>query len=236
MIRRNITRFLIRFLSACVFTASVLYVAGPYYTQVFLPIFSIQIEYMDPDLQVTEATIIQIGQIRYIQFLIKVNKPSPPGYQVPGELGNITRHKGQASALVIAPLMIFSLIVAWPSLTIRRRLQTFIFSIPLIVLLQCLDFPMIFISNIASVFCPDSPLNTVRSVWVHILNNGGRQFLAVIGFFLLIAPYYLKSQMPPSEETSAGKKPLHKNTPCSCGSGKKYKNCCGKNLKIDQKK
>jgi hypothetical protein len=225
-IGRSGLKFLIRLISACLLVGCALYFISPFYVRFFLPIFSSQIEFLHPEYTVIDSDVTKIRQIDYFQFDIKVNKPSPPGYQSPGETGNITRHKGQASALILAPIIIFSLILSWPSLTIRRRFLTFVFSIPLIILIECLDYPMIFIANIESVFSPDSSLITLRKLWSHILNNGGRQFLAVVSFFLLIAPYYLKSQVPPSAETGNAIKPIGRNAPCPCGSGKKYKNCC----------
>jgi hypothetical protein len=223
---RSATQFLIRLVLALLMVGSVFYFIGPSYVRGFLPIFSRQIQFMHPEFTVIDSDVTKMRGIDYFLFNIKVNKPSPPGYQSPGETGNVTRHKGQASALIITPLIIFSLILAWPGLTVSQRLVSFVFSIPLIILIHCLDFPLIFISNIESVFSPDSPFNTLRSLWSHILNNGGRQFLAVIGFFLLIAPYYLKSQDPPPSDTDCAQKPVGKNAPCPCGSGKKYKNCC----------
>jgi hypothetical protein len=235
-IGRNGAKFLIRLFSAFLLMGTVFYIIGPFYVRLFFPIFSSQIEFLHPEYKVIYSDVTKIRQIDYFQFDIKVNKPSPPGYQIPGETGNVTRHKGQASALILAPIIIFSLILSWPSLSIIRRLLTFAFSIPLIILIECLDYPMIFIANIESVFSPDSSLITLRKIWSHILNNGGRQFLSVIGFFMLIAPYYLKSQAPPPPETGNAAKPVGKNAPCPCGSGKKHKNCCGeKSLKIDQK-
>jgi hypothetical protein len=226
-IGRSGLKFLIRLIPACFLVGCAFYFISPFYVRFFLPIFSSQIEFLHPEYKVIHSDVTKIRQIDYFQFDIKVNKPSPPGYQSPGETGNVTRHKGQASALILAPIIIFSLILSWPSLSIRRRLQTFVFSIPLIILIECFDYPMIFIANIESVFSPDSSLITLRKIWSHILNNGGRQFLAVVGFLMLIAPYYLKSENQPTPKTDGLSKTIGRNAPCPCGSGKKYKNCCG---------
>jgi hypothetical protein len=227
-IGRSGLKFLIRLISACLLVGCAFYFISPFYVRFFLPIFSSQIEFLHPEYKVIHSEVTKIRQIDYFQFDINVNKPSPPGYQSQGETGNVTRHKGQASALILSPIIIFSLILSWPSLSIRRRLLSFAFSIPLIILIECLDYPMIFIANIESVFSPDSSLITLRKIWSHILNNGGRQFLSVIGFFLLIAPYYLKPGDQQISATNITQTPISRNAPCPCGSGKKYKNCCFK--------
>jgi preprotein translocase subunit SecA len=42
----------------------------------------------------------------------------------------------------------------------------------------------------------------------------------------------LVKQPPPQREKVpvGGKKKIGRNDPCPCGSGKKYKHCCGRNL------
>jgi uncharacterized protein YecA (UPF0149 family) len=36
----------------------------------------------------------------------------------------------------------------------------------------------------------------------------------------------------PKDETVQRKEKVGRNTPCPCGSGKKYKKCCGRNDKV----
>jgi hypothetical protein len=69
----------------------------------------------------------------------------------PQESGNTVRLKAQANTLCIAPIIVFSLILAWPGITLLNRFQTFLISLPLIILMHALDLPMIFIEKIESV-------------------------------------------------------------------------------------
>jgi hypothetical protein len=217
---------MVRLLSAFLVVIAFFHIIGPYYIRLLLPVFISELEFLNPQYRVVENGIIAINQIDYLQLEIEVNKPMPSGHQGAGVSGHITRHKAQAGSLCISPIIIFSLILAWPSLPLSRRLKAFFFSIPLIALIECLDYPIIFISNIASVYSDNELTNTILKIWVHILNNGGRQFLSLIAFFVSIAPHYLNHRKTPLRSTDAKPVQLRKNAPCPCGSGRKYKNCC----------
>jgi hypothetical protein len=218
--------FLGRLILACTAVIVLFYIISPFYMRLLLPVFAWQIELLNPNYKVAHKDMIRIRQINYLQMDIAIKPTDSSDPKRIPESGHVTRHKAQAGSLCIAPIIIFSLILSWPNLSIRRRLNAFIFSLPLIVLIQCMDYPIIFLSNIAAAYSDNKTAITVSKIWSHILNNGGRQFLSLIAFFILISPYYLKHErtsqpMPDEPPVTKGK-----NSPCSCGSGKKYKNCC----------
>ena len=178
-------------------------------------------ELIHPEYTVIDYDIKKIRQLNYIQYLIKVNKePIGKTEGLSGKKGSITRLKGQASSLIIPPIIIFSLILAWPALSIRQSLKAILFSIPLIVVIACIDYPLIFIAEIESVYSGGTLMDSIRLLWKHLLNNGGRQFLALIAFLISIAPIYITK---PSFITN---NKVGRNDQCPCGSGKKYKHCC----------
>jgi hypothetical protein len=220
--RWNATRFLGRLFLAFLAVVALFYIIGPYYIRLILPVFSWEIEMLNPEYRVVNNEIIKIRHIDYLQM--DIEKASD--HKESTESSHVTRHKAQASSLCISPIIIFSLILSWPSLPLHRRLKAFIFSLPLIVVIQCLDYPIIFMSNIASVYSNNAMTNTIFKIWAHILNNGGRQFLSLIGFLVVVAPHYLKKETTPPSASNEMFGKTSKNSPCSCGSGKKYKNCC----------
>jgi hypothetical protein len=220
------SKFFIHLLLACIIVIPFFYVIGPLYIRAFLPIFAKEIEFLHPEYTVISYDVIKIRQIDYLQFDIKVNKPMFADRPGTGGAGNVTRHKCQASTLCIAPVIVLSLILSWPALSISYRFKTFLASIPLVVLIECLDYPMIFISNIETVYSNNVLSNAIRHIWSHILNNGGRQFMALIIFLILIAPFYLKFEKSNTKGTGSLSSKTSRNAPCPCGSRKKYKNCC----------
>ena len=175
----DLLKFFYRLVLASTFTILFFYIISPFYFRLFLPLFKHEIELIHPEYTVIDYDIKKIRRLDYIQYLIKVNKePTVKAEGLNGKKGSITRLKGQASSLIIPPIIIFSLILSWPALLIRQRVKAIFFSIPLIVVIACLDYPFIFIAEIESVYSGGTMLNSVRLLWKHILNNGGRQFLA----------------------------------------------------------
>jgi len=221
-----VTGFLIRLLLSGLFFILVFYSIGSGYIRLYLPLFKNEIEFLHPEYEVIQSTITNESAIKYFEFIIKVNKPLAMDQNAEQKSGNIFRLKGQASSLCIAPVIIFSLILSWPALSVRQRLKALLISLPLIVIIECLDYPAIFIGNIESVHSVNILSNTLRKIWSHILNNGGRQFLALIVFLIVISPFILKSKKPGGEVEENRPLTVGRNAPCPCGSGKKYKNCC----------
>lgn len=217
---------MLRLVPSAVFFIIFFYMINPFYVRLHLPLIAAQLEWMDPAYDVKISEIITVSRIEYLQYTITVNKPMENSPYAPMETGNTVRLKAQANTLCIAPIIVFSLILAWPGITLLNRLQTFLISLPLIILTHAVDLPMIFIANIESVHSTSAWGNTARSVWAHILGNGGRQFLALLVFLISITPLYLKLDqgLPPGSVQQPAVP--GRNTPCPCGSGKKYKQCC----------
>jgi hypothetical protein len=224
--RWSAPRFLGRLLSACLLVIAVFYIISPFYIRLLLPAFAWEIEMLNPKYRVVHKDIIKIRQVNYLQMDIEVSTFKSSDQQETKELNPVTRHKAQASSLCIAPIIIITLILAWPALPLSRRLKAFIFSLPMIALIQCMDYPLIFISNIASVYSNNVPMNTIFKIWSHILNNGGRQFLSLIAFLLAISPHYLTHTPSQLQSINSQSEKTGRNAPCPCGSGIKYKNCC----------
>lgn len=221
---------MLRLVPSGIFFIIVFYMINPYYVRFYMPLIAEQLEWMDPAYDVGISEIVTIDLIEHLQYTITVNKPIANRPHAPLETGNTVRLKAQASTLCIAPIIVFSLILAWPGISLLNRLQSFLISLPLIILMHALDLPMIFIEKIEAVHSTSAWANTARSVWSHILNNGGRQFLALVAFFISIAPVYLHIGHPSQPATRLEIKSKtavpRRNDPCPCGSGKKYKQCC----------
>lgn len=215
--KNRIIGFFLRLILAGMFLAYLLYVFGPSYIRLFLPLFSYTIEIIHPDYEIKELYLDVNNQIMYQVRVYRV------GFDDLGRaLGGSEVKAGiVARALYISPLILYSLLLAWPGLSIRERLKTFLISIPLLIASQLIDIPFDIISRIEKPWGVHSPVEKFREFWNYLLNNGGRQFLAVIVFLISMASVRL---IRPSRV----KTPVGRNDPCPCGSGKKFKKCCGK--------
>jgi len=211
--------FFIRLVPACLFVIAIFYLIGPFYIKGHLKLFKNEIELLHPEYKVLSYDITKINQLDYIQFLFQVNKtPDDPASSA--KKGSKIRLKGQASTICIASIIVFSLILAWPGIGLKQRLKASLISLPMLFIHSSLDYPIIFITDIESVYSSNSiVLNHIREIWNHSLNNGGRQFLAVLIFLAAIMLTFPR-------EKEAIPESVGRNSPCPCGSGKKYKHCC----------
>jgi hypothetical protein len=62
--------------------------------------------------------------------------------------------------------------------------------------------------------------------WDDFFETMGKQFFPIFIWLLLGMKYMLGAMDKPAIQ--AGRKPPGRNSPCSCGSGRKYKLCCGR--------
>jgi hypothetical protein len=215
--------FFLRLIPACFFVIILFYFISPFFINGHLKLFKNQLRLLHPEYEILSSDIIKINQLNYIEFLIKVNKNSTlPNSSV--YKGAIIKVKGQASTLCIVPIIIFSLILAWPGLVFIKRFKAILIVTPLMFVFSALDYPIMFIADIESVFSDAPVMNSMRLLWKHLLNNGGRQFIALMICLLSI---FLVTRDPGQQiaQKLAGDK-VGRNDPCPCGSGKKYKNCC----------
>jgi len=210
--------FFIRLIPSFIIVVTIFYIIGPFYIRAHLKLFKNEIEFLHPEYSVKNSEVFKVNQLDYIWFLIKVNK-NPAFEESPAKKGATLKLKGQASSLCIAPIIVFSLILAWPAISIRQRGKAALISLPLLVALAAIDYPMIFIADIESVYSDNQLMNSFRALWKHVMNNGGRQFLALIIFLFSVLMIY-----PGNKKILQDK--VGRNAPCSCGSGKKYKHCC----------
>ncbi len=159
--------------------------------------------------------------------------------------------KIDTAAFYIVPIIMFSLILAWPGLKLSQRVLSICMAVLLIPLITLADVPFVLIWEIEDQLAAESPeaLKTISltstidiqarvqndkllSFWYVFLQTGGRQFLALVGCMLCLSPFLLDMSWSAdarlAASSGAGKKTVERNAPCPCGSDRKYKNCCMK--------
>ncbi len=122
--------------------------------------------------------------------------------------------------LYIHPIIVFTLLSAWPGIILNERIKLFAISLPILLIVEMLDMPLIALTRIsAHAHHLGSPPAPTQSYWLSFLSNGGREFLSICAALLSLAGFYLLKLTGIAEPD--------RNAPCPCGSGKKYKRCCG---------
>jgi len=219
--KTGILIFFLRLILAGLLLSAILYFAGPYYIRLFLPLFPFEIERLHPEYDISRFYLNDKNQVMYQVTIHKESVDKKGDIWAQRELtGGIV-----GRTMYISPIFIFSLLLAWPGLSIKERLKAFLVALPLLIVAQLIDIPIHLINRMEEPWPVDSPGGQIRQFWVYLLNNGGRQFLAFLVVFISIAAVRIGFRFR-SHSTIMSE--VGRNDPCPCGSGKKYKRCCGK--------
>ena len=206
--------FAVRLILACAVITYTFVHIGPYYVQAVLPIIKKQIQWLHPDYDIHEMNYTTVGMSKEIAVTISIVRPFTDEF---GETGNWrdVSYSIHASTLYSHPIIIFSLLLAWPGLTFRHRLKSILFSFVLLFVAISLDHPFHLISQSERGLVIDTLFGKIREFWVFMLTNGGRQFISVLFVLLAISYQYFRL---PEISTLQEEKPVHRNAPCPCGS------------------
>ena len=111
----------------------------------------------------------------------------------------------------VALIIYYSLLFAWPSFPLSKRIKAFLVTLPILILFVCIDIPVTIISSIElgclqklhGIPMVDTFPRKVLLFLSHFFNNGGRQFFAVLLFAFTIIPFRFGSlsKKPVVEET-----------------------------------
>jgi len=215
--KTKILYFFLRLILAGLFLSALLYTAGPLYIRLFLPLFSYEIEVLHPEYDIKEFYLDDENRIMYHIRVDRVGYDHKGG----GMGGSEVKAGIVGRTLYISPLFLYSFLLAWPGLSVKERIKAFLISVPLFIITQMVDIPMDIINRVEAPWAVKSLSGQIREFWYYLLNNGGRQFLALMVALIAIASVRL---IFPSHITAD----VGRNDPCPCGSGKKFKKCCGK--------
>lgn len=142
---------------------AVLSVALRHYTTVFL------------NISVLNGELVVAGRWLAIDSQIIGGKSIPSGFTVDAStlVGHSIKHA----------LIIFTGVLIWPHLTLRERLQRVAISLPLLILVEALDIPLVFASAIRDIVVSNlAPAQTAASwliEWTHVMDGGGRIALSL---------------------------------------------------------
>jgi len=215
-----ITGFTCRLIVACSLITLLFVYAGPYYVRAVLPLIKKQIQWFHSDYLLHVLTYEEQGTSREISVHISIVRPFTDEFGKTGNWRDVS-YSIHASTLYSHPIIMFSFLMAWPGLSIKRRILSLGFGVILLFVAIILDHPFHLISQAEKGLIIDSFLGKMREFWVFMLTNGGRQFISVLLVLLAISYEYFRMPEPLFKEQ------VNRNDPCPCGSGKKYKRCCG---------
>ena len=121
-------------------------------------------------------------------------------------------------------LFLLTLLLATPGMRLQRRAA----SLALAVLILYLTHVGFLVTKVEiTLIAAKHPLGGAAALWTTVdnfLEITGKAFFPVSIWLLLALPYMLGKV---DRLTTRGLRPPGRNAPCPCGSGRKYKHCCG---------
>ncbi|HLG28748.1 MAG TPA: SEC-C domain-containing protein [Candidatus Brocadiales bacterium] len=151
-------------------------------------------------------------------IIVSYSKPEPKG----------TSLKLEAKQIHMNMVLLIALVLASPRLNISKRLKLLLLAIGTLFFVHVLL--TIFVVKFYSVHVLDSHTDELHSGIMQNIYYWGKNFYEGVGWqffpFLIWAilcykTFFFKEEAIPKERTD-------RNAPCPCGSGRKYKRCCGK--------
>lgn len=230
IIRNPLLRMAVFLVPATILTGTVFFFTGSRLTEAILPGAYQIITFLHPEYEFSEFQLSKEARPKAITFSVIVRRNPGSGSFV---FGNVQGFPFSGRLLdsntYVMPLITFSLLFAWPFISVYKKLAAFLISLPFLLFAELFDISLFVIGNIEAqsrsiiyVAGTDTLSYHISTFCQSFLNNGGRQFLAILVFLLAIAPFHLKARALPLRGTVRG------NDPCPCGSGKKFKKCCGR--------
>ncbi|MEW5769029.1 MAG: hypothetical protein AB1831_01570 [Pseudomonadota bacterium] len=158
---------------------------GQDYGQFFLPLYRVVLDLALPDFGVLSLEIGHAQELVFKTQVIAERMIVVQGRALPAGL-TVDSHTPLFTVL-IHPIVLCAAALAWPGLAPPHRLLRLGLSLPFLVVLECLDTPLVFASSIHDLLSyslnPAADQASRLIDWVRVLDGGGRFALCVAAAF-----------------------------------------------------
>ena len=188
MNRKALIKFATLFLLAYTVLLALSLQFGRQYVELLLPLYRWEIGWCAPEYRIQSLTVqenrgeaVVSLNLKLVQYTFVAGQLLHPG-------GDITSSTLAGHSLQHA-LLIFSLLAAWPASAISRRLALLCLAVPLLLLVEMLDVPLVLLGSIEDIILANvAPTASSFLVgWMNLLNGGGRLALSIVAALLAVA-------------------------------------------------
>lgn len=172
---------------------------GHYYVELWMPLYRAIAGWLLPEYRVVDLVLRQGANETVLALTAETAENMIIGLKyLPAGVGmTSTTLAGHALQY---PVIIFSLLLAWPTVAWRDRWRLALYGIPLLVVVALLDMPFVLAGAIQDLMlgtlAPDQALSSMLIGWVHFLNGGGRLVLSITAALLAVGGYFLLARQP----------------------------------------
>lgn len=163
---------------------------GSRYLELLLPLYRWELAQLAPDYAVRSLDLARLhGEevvaltVRVARYLVVEGRVLPPGGDINASTlaGNALQH----------PIVIFSLLLSWPRIALARRPVLILLGLPLLLLVELVDVPLVLLGSIRDLLLANLAPGTYSLLvgWMNFLNGGGRLALSLAAALIAIAAY-----------------------------------------------
>lgn len=194
---------------------------GSFYNKCLFPLFKWEVKRLSKELKVTSIGLEDHNDRQIIAVKVETaenipvcNKLLLSGYPMVSRIPVINQY--------LHPIIIFSILLAWPGVSMKGRLKLFYMAVPALFLVEVVDIPLLVIGQFQehlNSLCPNRSFSLIPTTyWMKFLNSGGRHVLSILAACLVVGCFYLRQEL--------NIKSPNRNESCPCNSGKTFKDCC----------
>jgi len=214
---------------------------GPYYFKPFAGIFRWEIDSFYPYFKVSSLHTenYQGQQMISLDLKLTQNTILKDG-TVLHTIGRPYNAKTISIDQYLHPIIILSILAAWPGIALRDRFKVFLLALPFLLVVEMVDIPILLATRCdelmrAKLLQDPEAGRSLGSYWVSFMHTGGRSALSILAIGLAFGCFYLGrflrdqktgTSAAAAVKTEPSRAKVGRNEPCPCGSGKKFKNCC----------
>jgi hypothetical protein len=192
-----LVRSIFVFLVSYIVLSTVFLASTPRLTGWMMPMYTYIIEHTYPENKL--ISIENSGDM--IMYHIEIHKYIK-GVDIP--LVDTLVDSMHSSFQFVTLIIYYSLLFAWPTLTVRKKITASYIFLPFLVLFILIDIPVTIISSIDlaciqklhGIPLTDSFPRKVILYFSHFINNGGRQFYAVALLTITVLPFRFRFSTP----------------------------------------